>query len=186
LIPHDVAKRTSTHKLIAMELSSTPPSAQSTSSSSSATTTVAADRKVLADLEILSERLRRCDELLAAAKNNTNGSTIASSSTALLDVVGFLEASAPRMVELVEVAAQGAVSDAVLMKCLDVNDRLTKALSDIDAVTFVDTLEAQAAEPDIAVTAAPPAITTTKSEDEFDAFLSDRVSGNTESGPDLS
>jgi hypothetical protein len=165
-----------------MELSSTPPSAQS-ASSSSATTTAAADRKVLADLEILSERLRRCDELLAAAKD-TNDPTIAISSTALLDVVGFLEASAPRMVELVEVAAQGAVSDAVLMKCLDVNDRLTKALSDIDAVTLVDDAKADASEPDIAVESRP-AITTTKSEDEFDAFLSDRVSGNTESGTDL-
>jgi hypothetical protein len=161
------------------------------------TSTAAADRKVLADLEILSERLRRCDELLAAAAaaNSTNDddSTIVRSSTttALLDVVGFLEASAPRMVELVEVAAQGAVSDAVLMKCLDVNDRLTKALSDIDAVvTFVDTSSSEAAaaaaEPDIAVTTAPPAITTTKSEDEFDAFLSDRVSGNTDAaGTDL-
>jgi hypothetical protein len=101
-----------------------------------------------------------------------------------------LEASAPRMVELVEVAAQGAVSDAVLMKCLDVNDRLTKALSDIDAaVTFVDNTSSEtaaAAEPDIAVTTAPPAIATTKSEDEFDAFLSDRVSGNTDAaGTDL-
>jgi hypothetical protein len=169
-------------------------------------TTAAADRKVLADLEILSERLRRCDELLAAAAaansnsnsnaTNDDDSTIVRSSTttALLDVVGFLEASAPRMVELVEVAAQGAVSDAVLMKCLDVNDRLTKALSDIDAfVTFVDNSSeaaaaaaAAAAEPDIAVTTAPPAITTTKSEDEFDAFLSDRVSGNTDAaGTDL-
>jgi hypothetical protein len=164
------------------------------------TSTAAADRKVLADLEILSERLRRCDELLAAAaaanSNSTNDddSTIVRSSTTtalLLDVVGFLEASAPRMVELVEVAAQGAVSDVVLMKCLDVNDRLTKALSDIDAVvTFVDTSSSEAAaaaaEPDIAVTTAPPAITTTKSEDEFDAFLSDRVSGNTDAaGTDL-
>jgi hypothetical protein len=172
------------------------------SSSTMTSTTAAADRKVLADLEILSERLRRCDELLAAAAaansnsnsnaTNDDDSTIVRSSTttALLDVVGFLEASAPRMVELVEVAAQGAVSDAVLMKCLDVNDRLTKALSDIDAaVTFVDNTSSEtaaAAEPDIAVTTAPPAIATTKSEDEFDAFLSDRVSGNTDAaGTDL-
>jgi hypothetical protein len=43
------------------------------------------------------------------------------------------------------------------MKCLEVNDRLTRNLSDIDAVTLVET---------------PPA--TVSTEDDFDAFLSDR------------
>jgi hypothetical protein len=41
------------------------------------------------------------------------------------------------------------------MKCLEVNDRLTRILSDIDAVTLVE-----------------PAAAST--EDDFDAFLSDR------------
>lgn len=45
---------------------------------------------------------------------------------------------------------------SVLMKCLEVNDRLTRNLSDIDAVTLVD----------------PAAAPST--EDDFDAFLSDR------------
>jgi len=54
------------------------------------------------------------------------------SNEALLGVVGFLEACAPRMVELVEAAAQGALLEETLMKCLEVNDRLLKVLSDCD------------------------------------------------------
>jgi hypothetical protein len=38
----------------------------------------------------------------------------------------------------VEAAAQGAVGDVVLMESLQLNDRLAKCLTDIDAVTLVD------------------------------------------------
>jgi len=43
-----------------------------------------------------------------------------------------LEACAPRMVELVEAAAQGALIESTLIKCLEINDRLLKVLSDCD------------------------------------------------------
>lgn len=160
----------------------------STTPQQTPTTTAAADRKVLADLEILLERMRRCDELLAVRSSGENGTTVVVSTPMLLDVMGFLEASAPRMVELVEVAAQGiAVSEPVLMKCLDVNDKLTKILGDIDAVTLVSEVEANDSAAGITTdTEELPSIATTKSEDEFDAFLNDRVTStsNTTNDPD--
>lgn len=51
---------------------------------------------------------------------------------ALLAVIGFLEACAPRMVELVEAAAQGVLKEETFEKCLVVNDRLLKTLGDLD------------------------------------------------------
>ena len=43
------------------------------------------------------------------------------------------------MVELVEAAAQGALSEDVLCQCLDVNDQLVKQLDDIDTYSFTET-----------------------------------------------
>jgi hypothetical protein len=58
----------------------------------------------------------------------------------MLTVIGFLEACAPRMVELVEVGAQqGALSESVLMECLQVNDTLQKLLEDVDTYAFTET-----------------------------------------------
>jgi hypothetical protein len=58
----------------------------------------------------------------------------------MLTVVGFLEACAPRMVELVEAGAQGnAFSESVLMECLAVNDSLQKMLADIDTLAETET-----------------------------------------------
>jgi hypothetical protein len=118
--------------------------------------TSAADRKVLGDLDILTEKMDRCTELLA-----TNSGAVPKTHE-LYDLVGFLEACAPRMVELVEAAAQGVMSDVVLMRALDVNDRLMKLLStDTEGLSFVE--------------AADDGIQATSTEDEFDAFLSERT-----------
>merc|ERR1711862_839878 len=51
---------------------------------------------------------------------------------ALLGVIGFLESCVPRMVELVEAAAQGILLESTLETCLSVNDRLLKVLSDCE------------------------------------------------------
>lgn len=60
-------------------------------------------------------------------------------SEAMLAVVGFLEASAPRMVELVEAAATGALSEEVFAECLSANDRLQKLLTDVDTAALTET-----------------------------------------------
>jgi len=53
---------------------------------------------------------------------------------ALLTVIGFLEACAPRMLELIEIAAQGGgvLKDETFEECLLVNDKLTNILADLD------------------------------------------------------
>ena len=120
-----------------------------------------ADTKILADLETLSAKMDACDGILRP------GGTLVESvpkTEATLEIIGFLEACAPRMVELVEAAAQGALSEPVLMKCLEVNDRLTKNLSDIDKISLVEAEESAS-------------LTATPSEDAFDAFLNDRTPG---------
>ena len=91
-----------------------------------ATTTVqeTADAKILADLNVLKEKMDLCDSLLPTATASDDG---------FLGVVGFLEACAPRVVELVEAAAQGALGEVVLVELLAINDRLTALLTQTDA-----------------------------------------------------
>ena len=61
------------------------------------------------------------------------------SSDAMLAVIGFLEACGPRMVELVEAAATGALSEDVFAEVLSVNDRLQKQLTDIETAALTET-----------------------------------------------
>lgn len=94
------------------------------------------DQKILADLGVLKEKLDKCDHYLRPGGAMFR-ERIAKTDD-LLETIGFLEACSPRMVELVEAAAQGAVGEAVLMECLQINDRLAKCLTDIEAVTLVE------------------------------------------------
>lgn len=59
-------------------------------------------------------------------------------SEAMLAVIGFLEACAPRMIELVEAAASGALSEATFEEVLICNDRLQKQLSDIETAALTE------------------------------------------------
>jgi len=73
------------------------------SSSSKAVTMVDPDEKIMHDLSTLSDQILLCQSMLSAT-------TTASSSTpdeALLTVIGYLEACVPRMIDLIEAAAQG-------------------------------------------------------------------------------
>jgi hypothetical protein len=105
--------------------------------SSSETLQSAIDAKIMADLGSLQEKMDLC----AAMLHPDDGSPAPSlkNNEALLGVIGFLEACASRMVELVEAAAQGALSEDVLCQCLSVNDRLLKQLTDIDTYSFTET-----------------------------------------------
>lgn len=73
------------------------------------------NQKILADLDLLLEKMDRCDSYL-----RPNGCLVESpvfKSEELLDVIGFLEACSPRMVELVEAATQGALSEQGSCNC---------------------------------------------------------------------
>lgn len=161
-------------------------SSLSLSSSSSSVSQEEADSKILQDLTTLAEKLNTLETLL---KQHAAGELPVHQASELLAVIGFLEACAPRMIELVEAAAQGALSEAVLIQCLDMNDRLTKDLSDLDTLTLPEATTAAGADfdlvlrEDVAVGAADddrkPAVKPSSSDDEFDSFFSERTgSGN--------
>ena len=95
----------------------------------SSTNIIDPDVKILQDLLTLSEQIALCQSMLA-----NRGQNDSDNSEALLTVIGFLEACAPRMLELIEIAAQGegALKDETFEECLVVNDKLTSVLADLD------------------------------------------------------
>lgn len=95
------------------------------------------DAKIMTDLASVKEKMDLCDKMLHPGDGSPAPSL--KNNEALLGVIGFLEACGPRMVELVEAATQGALSEVVLMECLTVNDRLLKLLADIDTYAFTET-----------------------------------------------
>lgn len=97
----------------------------------------AVETKIMADLELLMEKCDLCASMLRPGSDCPAPSV--QTDDACQTVIGFLEACQPRMVELVEAAAVGAVSDTVLMKALEVNDRLTLVMADIDTAALTET-----------------------------------------------
>jgi hypothetical protein len=95
------------------------------------------DAKILADLNVLKEKMELCEKMLHPGDGSPAPSL--KNNETMLTVIGFLEACAPRMVELVEAGAQGALSEAVLMDTLEVNDSLQKLLADIETDAFTET-----------------------------------------------
>jgi len=100
------------------------------------TSGTAADNKILSDLRTLEEKMDLCHSMLNPGADYPN---LSMQSEAMMAVVGFLEACAPRMVELVECAATGALSEEVFAECLSINDRLQKMLDDVDVTALNET-----------------------------------------------
>lgn len=98
--------------------------------------TSSADSKVLNDLKTLTEKMDLCDSMLSPGASETK---LSLQSESMMSVIGFLEACAPRMVELVEAAASGALSEEVFAECLSANDRLQKLLADVDTAALTET-----------------------------------------------
>ena len=107
-----------------------------------------ADSKILSDLAMLTEKMDLCDSMLNPGAADPK---LSMQSEAMLAVIGFLEACAPRMVELVEAAATGALSELVFAECLSANDRLQKLLSDVETAAMTETTASTTA------ASAPPA-----------------------------
>ncbi|KAL3795555.1 hypothetical protein HJC23_009268 [Cyclotella cryptica] len=101
---------------------------QSDHNNSSHAASESPDQKIKQDLATLSEQITLCQSMLAQC--STPSSIDANES--LLSVIGFLEACVPRMVELIEAAASGALAEETFEECLLVNDRLTNVLADVD------------------------------------------------------
>jgi hypothetical protein len=85
------------------------------------------DAKVEVDLATLTEQIELCRSMMISS-----GANVGEGDEALLGVIGFLEACAPRMLELVQAGSQGALSETTLEKCLTANDLLLHVLSDLD------------------------------------------------------
>ena len=99
-----------------------------TASRGAAAAPVDPDAKVLSDLSALSEQIALCGSMLKLAGPLPS----IEEDEALLSVIGFLEACAPRMVELIEAAAGGSLGEGTFEECLVVNDRLTAVLADVE------------------------------------------------------
>mmetsp|Transcript_8499 Transcript_8499/g.11698 ORF Transcript_8499/g.11698 Transcript_8499/m.11698 type:complete len:207 (-) Transcript_8499:470-1090(-) len=97
-----------------------------TTTTTTTTSSSSADSKILTDLSTLSDQIELCQSMLGTS---TYPHT---SNEALLAVIGFLEACVPRMVELVDAAAQGALNEDTLEHCLEINDALLKTLANFD------------------------------------------------------
>jgi len=85
------------------------------------------DEKISKDLDTLTERINLGNEMIQQNGFRVDLSPGGRDET-MLQVLGFLKACQPRMVELVEAAAQGALQEGTLMRCLEVNDLLAKVL----------------------------------------------------------
>mmetsp|Transcript_22492 Transcript_22492/g.33139 ORF Transcript_22492/g.33139 Transcript_22492/m.33139 type:complete len:176 (+) Transcript_22492:255-782(+) len=102
-------------------------------SNHASSSTGGADSKILTDLETLSDQIELCQTMLGSTPPSQR-----QHDEALLAVVGFLEACVPRMVELVDAAAQGALSqESTLERCLEVNDALLKTLENFDDPNYM-------------------------------------------------
>jgi len=86
------------------------------------------DEKITADLSTLSDQISLCQSMLV----NVGPLSSIQDNEALLTVIGFLEACVPRMVELIEAAASGAIKEETFEMCLTVNDKLTNILADVE------------------------------------------------------
>ena len=121
--------------------------------------TASADQKILKDLATLKEKMELCTALLKPDGAGAPAPSFKEPGTPLLDVIGFLEASAPRMVELVEAAAQGALGEDVFASCLEVNDQLQKLLADVETQALTETTASTTA-----AAAAPPSASVVESQ----------------------
>lgn len=95
------------------------------------------DNKIMNDLNTVVEKMDIIEGLLRPGGGNPVPSV--RKDATIMSLIGFIEACSVRMVQLVEAAAQGFVSEPVLVKCLEVNDRLTKVMADIDTVALTET-----------------------------------------------
>ena len=135
-----------------------------TTSSSSSPAAPSANTKIMKDLETLKEKINLCQSML-----NPGGGTPKLSvhtDDAMLAVIGFLEACAPRMVELVEAASMsGVLSETVFEEVLQCNDQLQKTLADVETAALTQT--------PADTTAASAAASSTDLTDQFGDLLLD-------------
>ncbi|CAM9649689.1 unnamed protein product [Ectocarpus fasciculatus] len=77
--------------------------------------------KLEEDLQMVKDKITLCREMLPESAG-------VDKDPAMSEVVGFLEACRPRMVDLVEAGVGGALGEDTFAKCLQINDALLRTL----------------------------------------------------------
>eukprot|EP00904_Undaria_pinnatifida_P013217 jgi/Undpi1/9025/HiC_scaffold_26.g11485.m1 len=77
--------------------------------------------KLVADLQMVKDKITLCRQMLPESAG-------VDKDDALSEVVGFLEACRPRMVDLVEAGMGGALGEDIFASCLQINDALLRTL----------------------------------------------------------
>jgi hypothetical protein len=145
--------------------------------------TTATDTKIKADL-VVNEKMQLCVSMLNPGQGLPQPSI--QHDEAIKGVIGFLEACAPRLVELIS-ADPGLLGEAVLMDCFAVQEQLTKVLEQVETLALTETSASTTAasaapkslgqmdlfDTGVSATAAPPAnAKTTGEEDPFGNVVS--------------
>ncbi|KAG7345896.1 hypothetical protein IV203_004963 [Nitzschia inconspicua] len=108
-----------------------------TSSSPSAQSSMDANNKIMKDLRSVNEKIDLLNQMLNPGAGTPKMSI---TNDAVMAVVGFLEACKPRMIELIEAASMiGVLSETVFEAVLQCNDRLQKALEDVETAALTET-----------------------------------------------
>lgn len=96
------------------------------------------DDKILHDLTSVSDQITLLTSMLLqiepiSAADNARVRTAIDSNPSILTVIGFLEACAPRMIELVQAGSSGGFAgEETLVRTLEVNDELCRVLKDVE------------------------------------------------------
>jgi len=118
-------------------MNETPPS---TTASPSSSNTLTADVKISKDLLVLKEKMDLLDSMLHPVDIASPKLSVLTND-AIRVVIGYLDACAPRMVQLVEACTTsfGVVSEENLCDVFACNDRLQLLLSDVDTRMLTET-----------------------------------------------
>jgi len=101
--------------------------------------TVTADVKISKDLLVLKEKMELLESMLHPVDFSSPKLSVFTNE-AIRVVIGYLDACAPRMIELVEACtSQDVVSEENLCDVLACNDRLQELLSDVDTRMLTET-----------------------------------------------
>ena len=129
-----------------------PPAAQASESPTAAT-----DAKIQKDLQAVEEKITLCESMINPGEGMPQPSI--QTDETVRAVIGFLEACAPRLVELIS-AEEGLIGPEVLERCFSVQERLTKTLEQVETLAMTETSASTTA-----ASAAPSAASTSLFDD---------------------
>eukprot|EP00522_Entomoneis_paludosa_P016568 CAMPEP_0172452196 /NCGR_PEP_ID=MMETSP1065-20121228/9931_1 /TAXON_ID=265537 /ORGANISM="Amphiprora paludosa, Strain CCMP125" /LENGTH=201 /DNA_ID=CAMNT_0013204225 /DNA_START=62 /DNA_END=667 /DNA_ORIENTATION=+ len=98
--------------------------------------TAATDAKIEKDLAVVEEKMDLCNSMINPGEGLPQPSI--QHDETVRAVIGFLEACAPRLVELIS-ADEGVLGPSSLERCFSVQERLTKLLEQVETLALTET-----------------------------------------------